>query len=124
MAEQLPAVAAAAAPAPSAAGGAPLLTSWTRLPARQTLSVGIILAAVIAAAIGAWLWAQQPDYRVLYSNLSDRGGERAGHDDGKGQSLPRGETRPARKGHAGSGCRGGSEVRRGGRQLCGFGHVS
>jgi flagellar M-ring protein FliF len=74
VAEQLPAVAAAAAPAPSAAGGAPLFTSWTRLPARQTLSIGIILAAVIAAAIGVWLWAQQPDYRVLYSNLSDRDG--------------------------------------------------
>jgi flagellar M-ring protein FliF len=74
VAEQLPAVAAAAAPAPSASGGAPLFTSWTRLPARQTLGIGIILAAVIAAAIGAWLWAQQPDYRVLYSNLSDRDG--------------------------------------------------
>jgi flagellar M-ring protein FliF len=75
LADQLPAVAAGTVPAPAdGAAAAPLLTSWTRLPARQTLTIGVILAGVIAAAIGAWLWAQQPDYRVLYSNLSDRDG--------------------------------------------------
>jgi flagellar M-ring protein FliF len=51
-----------------------MLASWTRLPPRQTLTLAIVLAAAIAAAIGAWLWAEAPDYRVLYSNLSDRDG--------------------------------------------------
>ena len=51
-----------------------MLASWTRLPPRQTLTLVVVLAAAIAAAIGAWLWAQAPDYRVLYSNLSDRDG--------------------------------------------------
>jgi flagellar biosynthesis/type III secretory pathway M-ring protein FliF/YscJ len=75
VAEQLPAVAAGNAPAPAGdAGAAPLLTSWTRLPPRQTLTIGVILAGVIAAAVGAWLWAQQPDSRVLYSTLADRDG--------------------------------------------------
>jgi flagellar M-ring protein FliF len=32
------------------------------------------LAAVIALVFGAWMWSQTPDYRVLYSNLSDRDG--------------------------------------------------
>lgn len=32
------------------------------------------LAAAIALIAGAWMWAQTPDYRVLYSNLSDRDG--------------------------------------------------
>ena len=57
--------------APSA--GATLAT-WTQLPPRQTLTLVVVIAAALAAAIGAWLWAQTPDYRVLYSNLSDRDG--------------------------------------------------
>ena len=31
-------------------------------------------AIVIAAMVGVWLWSQQPDYRVLFSNYSDRDG--------------------------------------------------
>ena len=50
------------------------LASWTRLPPRQTLTLAVVIAGALAAAIGAWLWAQTPDYRVLYSNLSDRDG--------------------------------------------------
>lgn len=71
---QLPAVANASLPAAAAPAPGPLLASFTRLPARQTLALGVVLAVVIAAAVGAWLWAQTPDYRVLYSNLSDRDG--------------------------------------------------
>ena len=51
-----------------------MLTSWTRLPPRQSLTLLLVVALAIAAAVGAWLWAQPPDYRVLYSNLSDRDG--------------------------------------------------
>ena len=72
---QLPATATALSPAgvaPSATGAT--LATWTRLPPRQTLTLAVVIAAALAAAIGAWLWAQTPDYRVLYSNLSDRDG--------------------------------------------------
>lgn len=31
-------------------------------------------AAVVALLIGAWLWSRTPDYRVLYTNLSERDG--------------------------------------------------
>jgi len=31
-------------------------------------------AAAIAVGVGVWLWSATPDYRVLYSNLSDRDG--------------------------------------------------
>jgi flagellar M-ring protein FliF len=72
---QLPVVshpqAAVAAGSPSSGA---VLTSWTRLPARQSLTLLLVVALAIAAAVGAWLWAQTPDYRVLYSNLSDRDG--------------------------------------------------
>jgi len=71
---QLPAVAPNLAPAASAAGAPASLASWTRLPVRHTLTLAVVIAAALAAAVGAWLWAQTPDYRVLYSNLSDRDG--------------------------------------------------
>jgi flagellar M-ring protein FliF len=32
------------------------------------------VAALIAILAGLWMWGQTPDYRVLYSNLSDRDG--------------------------------------------------
>ncbi|MHB1246896.1 MAG: flagellar basal-body MS-ring/collar protein FliF [Sulfuriferula sp.] len=32
------------------------------------------VAAVIAIMAGVWMWGQQPDYRVLFSNFSDRDG--------------------------------------------------
>jgi flagellar M-ring protein FliF len=71
---QLPVVsntlpAAAAAPSSGA-----VLTSWTRLPPRQTMTLLVVVALAVAAALGGWLWAQTPDYRVLYSNVSDRDG--------------------------------------------------
>ena len=31
-------------------------------------------AALFALVFGVWIWGQTPDYRVLYSNLSDRDG--------------------------------------------------
>jgi flagellar M-ring protein FliF len=38
--------------------------------------IGLMLAVATAAAllVGAWLWSQAPDYRVLYANVSDRDG--------------------------------------------------
>ncbi|WP_214608766.1 flagellar basal-body MS-ring/collar protein FliF [Noviherbaspirillum denitrificans] len=32
------------------------------------------VAAVVGVMSGVWLWSQQPDYRVLFSNFSDRDG--------------------------------------------------
>ncbi|MES2354468.1 MAG: flagellar basal-body MS-ring/collar protein FliF [Pseudomonadota bacterium] len=45
-----------------------------QLPARQLLGLLVAVAAVIALSVGAWIWGQTPDYKVLYSNLSDRDG--------------------------------------------------
>ena len=50
------------------------VTRIAALPARQALGLMVGLAALIAFAIGGWMWAQTPDWRVLYSNLSDRDG--------------------------------------------------
>jgi len=45
-----------------------------RLPLRQKLVMMIGGAAAIAIVVGAWLWSQTPDWRVLFANLSDRDG--------------------------------------------------
>lgn len=44
------------------------------LPAQRKLALMVALAAVIAMIVGAMMWAQSPDYRVLYGNLGDRDG--------------------------------------------------
>src|SRR5581483_3227788 len=44
----------------------------SRIPLRQMFVLLVGFAA--AVAVGVWLWSATPDYRVLYSNLSDRDG--------------------------------------------------
>lgn len=45
-----------------------------QLRANPRLPLMIASAAAIAALAAVWLWSRAPDYRVLYSNLSDRDG--------------------------------------------------
>lgn len=47
---------------------------FAQLTFQQKISLGVGVAALIALFAGMWLWEQTPDYRVLYSNLSDRDG--------------------------------------------------
>jgi flagellar M-ring protein FliF len=44
------------------------------IPLQQKFGAMVALAAIVALLIGGWMWGQTPDYRVLYSNLSDRDG--------------------------------------------------
>lgn len=46
----------------------------TQMPARQIVVLLVGIAAAIAVGVGTWLWSSSPDYRVLYSSLSDRDG--------------------------------------------------
>ncbi len=41
---------------------------------RQIVALMLAAASAVALAVGAWTWSQSPDYRVLYSNVSDRDG--------------------------------------------------
>jgi flagellar M-ring protein FliF len=45
-----------------------------QLPASKKTGLMVAAAAVIALIAGIWLWSQTPDYRVLYSNLSEQDG--------------------------------------------------
>ncbi len=46
----------------------------SRLSMQQKMGLMVAVAAIIAIVVGAWLWETTPDYRVLYSNLSDKDG--------------------------------------------------
>ncbi len=45
-----------------------------QLNPKQWVGLGVGTAALIALLVSLWMWGQAPDYRVLYSNLSDRDG--------------------------------------------------
>lgn len=53
---------------------APRIAVLAQLPLQQKLVLMIAIAAVIALAAGGWMWAQTPDFRVLYANVADRDG--------------------------------------------------
>ncbi len=56
------------APAPT------ILQLLMDLNPQQKMGLMVAVAATIAVLVGLWIWGQTPDYRVLYSNLSDRDG--------------------------------------------------
>ena len=51
-----------------------VLQGLSQLPGRQQFGSILGIAVVISIAVAAWIWGQSPDYRVLFSNLSDRDG--------------------------------------------------
>lgn len=68
VAELDPALPAAAGPTP------PLLAGWQRLSAGRKASLAVGVLAMIALLAMAFYFANRPDYRVLYANLSDKDG--------------------------------------------------
>ncbi len=50
------------------------LSNLSNLPNQKKLGLIVAAAAVIALLSGAWMWSQTPDFRVLYSNVSDQDG--------------------------------------------------
>jgi flagellar M-ring protein FliF len=53
--------------------GNPLFSFAGNNPARTLILIGGA-ALTIALMVGVWLWGQQPDYRVLFSNFNDKDG--------------------------------------------------
>ncbi|GAB2182519.1 flagellar basal-body MS-ring/collar protein FliF [Denitratisoma sp. agr-D3] len=66
--------AAQATVAPAANPLAQAVEAFKQLPMRVKLAGGAALAVAIAVILGTWLWAKQPEYSVLFSNLSDKDG--------------------------------------------------
>ena len=44
------------------------------LGGKQSMGLMVAIAGIIALLVGMWMWGQTPEYRVLYTNLSDRDG--------------------------------------------------
>jgi flagellar M-ring protein FliF len=49
-------------------------SGFSQVPMAQKVKAGLGVVALIAVATSAWLWSQQPDWRVLYTSLSDKDG--------------------------------------------------
>jgi flagellar M-ring protein FliF len=52
----------------------PNVLGLTQTPIGRKLMLGVGIAAVVAMMAATWMWSQKPDYRVLFSNFSDRDG--------------------------------------------------
>lgn len=52
----------------------PNALGFTQTPMGRNIFLAVGIAAVIAVMSAVWMWSQQPDYRVLFSNFSDRDG--------------------------------------------------
>jgi flagellar M-ring protein FliF len=50
------------------------IVGFAQTPGGRNLFLMLGIAAVIGVMSVVWLWSQQPDYRVLFSNFSDRDG--------------------------------------------------
>ncbi len=50
------------------------LLNFVRTPNGRNIALMVGVAAVVATMAGMWMWGQQPEYRVLFSNYSDRDG--------------------------------------------------
>jgi flagellar M-ring protein FliF len=58
----------------SAAPLADLARGYQQLNGKSKLGAMFALALLVALGVGSWLWGSSPDYKVLYSNISDRDG--------------------------------------------------
>lgn len=47
---------------------------YTRSAGGRRVLLALGVAAVVAVMVAVWMWARQPEYRVLFSNFSDRDG--------------------------------------------------
>ena len=61
-----------AAMRPSAAF--PTVLGFADTPALRTIVLSVGAALTLAVMVAVWMWSQQPDYRVLFSNFTDRDG--------------------------------------------------
>jgi len=52
----------------------PNVLEFTRTAGGRKIMLMLGVAAVVAVMGAVWMWGQQPDYRVLFSNFSDRDG--------------------------------------------------
>src|SRR5687768_803895 len=45
-----------------------------RMSSQQKMGLMLATSAIVALLVGGWLWTQTPDYKVLFSNVSNSDG--------------------------------------------------
>ena len=45
-----------------------------QMSSQQKMGLMLAVSAIVALLAGGWMWSQAPDYKVLFSNISDRDG--------------------------------------------------
>ncbi|MEA5098415.1 MAG: flagellar basal body M-ring protein FliF, partial [Burkholderiaceae bacterium] len=48
--------------------------AFLRAPAARGIFLMLGAAAIIGIMVGIWMWGQKPEYRVLFTNFSDKDG--------------------------------------------------
>jgi flagellar M-ring protein FliF len=48
--------------------------SFLQTPFGRNIAIGVAAAIVVAVMVAVWMWSQQPEYRVLFANYSDKDG--------------------------------------------------
>ncbi|WP_426190398.1 flagellar basal-body MS-ring/collar protein FliF [Massilia sp. DWR3-1-1] len=48
--------------------------SFLQTPFGRNIAIGVAAAVVVAVMVAVWMWSQQPEYRVLFANYSDKDG--------------------------------------------------
>ncbi len=64
----------AGAPPTGLAASFPILDRFNQLPPKQKWGIAATIALTVAIIVGSMLWSRQPDYTVLFSNISDKDG--------------------------------------------------
>ena len=59
---------------PAGPAGPGLTAGWRAMTPRNKITAMVGAAASVAILIAAWMWSQQPDYKVLFSNIPDKDG--------------------------------------------------
>ncbi len=52
----------------------PTFSQFFRSGNGRRIALGVAAAAIIAVMVSVWMWSQRPDYRVLFSNFTDKDG--------------------------------------------------
>ena len=69
-----PSTAAPSAPSTSSPGNLFRLDQFNQLPNQKKMGLMFVVAAAIALIVGGFIWTKAPDYRVLYTSVSDQDG--------------------------------------------------
>jgi flagellar M-ring protein FliF len=52
----------------------PVRQTFLQTPFGRNIALGVAAAVVVAIMVAVWMWSQQPEYKILFANYSDKDG--------------------------------------------------